>query len=1409
MNTNNQSFEHILNDSILHSTRKEKLSLLSLICANQLGIVIEFMIKRIKLYDIVNSQDDDGNTPIHLLCKNVDNLEQYNVRYGDTFDNILYTNCGEHSLKYSDFSSRPQLKKCLEMIDNLSIYADLSIKNKDGKTPDELTNNILVQNSYCFNLINKKKEKQMSFNYGFFTDESVVDWKKFFTLKDSKRKNKTLMHFLCDGDRLGAIQFIVEHGANINGKCNEKKYFIKIFGGMKVGGCTPFNFLFSTFNREHYAPSGIYYKDNFDYNLLLNNPKKFIETLNKSEQYILNETENIIKYFVSQGVDLSLEENPCFRFCGISNIMYKLLKPKKKDNISENSRKNESIPVVEPSSLVVDQTKKTEASTSINPSENDKSQNINKNDDASSNSLNNINPVKAHLNLPVSLWEDLRDNNQNFKNILNSSIINNHDLNFLSLICANQIGIVIEFIIKNIKLIDIINCQDEDGNTPMHLLCRNVNNLEQYNIDNDCLFYEEKDHSKTYNDFSSRSQLKKCLEIIDDLSCYADFSIKNKDGKTPDEMTNDVSVQNIYCFNLINREKQEKSKMQNNSTIFYRSVDEISLNSWKSFLSVKDSTRKNKTLMHFLCDGDRLGAIQFLVEHGADINNVLKSSFSISMFGGMIARGRVPFNFLFSSSKEDYYAPSGFYNKKDINYELLLNSPKKFIETLNKSEQYILYETENIIKYFVGQGIDLTLEENPSFRYCRISNILYRLLKNSNHKNNGNVCESSIEREVLFDSPSESKREEDNNQIINESKPLIEKIPISIDQDKSGKTSTLINSSEEEVQSQYINKKNNDNKYSFNNRRSPTEINVQDINKNDNNISINNINPVKAHLNLPVCLWEDLRELSILTDILNIPIIKNDPFNKIYDLLILSLICANQLGIIIEFIIESIELTDILNSQDDDGNTPMHLLCKNVDNLEQNNVYCKVSGLLYRNNFGDHSPKYSNFSSRPQLQVCLNMIQYLTSYTDFSIKNKEGKTPDELTNDVSVQNIFCLYTLNKNRKINKLYNNNLMFNNFNQTLKEQWKSFLSLKDSKRKNKTLMHFLCDGDRLGAIQFLVEHGANINKVIETKGSSIKIFGGMCVKGCIPFNYLFSTFNGEQYAPSGFYHKTDFKKGKISNSNSSNMIINKDSNRINGNKSLIKKTKTEIASTSINLTEEIQSESTDKNNNETNLSNDIKPYINKNNNDDISLNTTNPVKAHLNLPVYFWEDLKELSILTGKSVDTLCWETFTPILQEKLKTARGFNEEKKNNSSNVVLKTSNENSNIVTLPQTVKVINTIYKSNCIKLEFNRKIIDFTNISKENLYAYEGNRVIYIKTLDGNKIEIGCVYKSTVDTMALTGPCMYYNHYIDEKRPLSYNAKLIYNDGIHSYNLLNITYSLHSSYTCIRDNCCLEIVK
>lgn len=69
--------------------------------------------------------------------------------------------------------------------------------------------------------------------YQQFDEKMIKKWKEFFNLKDYRRKNKTFMHLLCEGDRLEAIKFLIEPGADVN---REHKTRIKIFNQMEVEG---------------------------------------------------------------------------------------------------------------------------------------------------------------------------------------------------------------------------------------------------------------------------------------------------------------------------------------------------------------------------------------------------------------------------------------------------------------------------------------------------------------------------------------------------------------------------------------------------------------------------------------------------------------------------------------------------------------------------------------------------------------------------------------------------------------------------------------------------------------------------------------------------------------------------------------------------------------------------------------------------------------------------------------------------------------------------------------------------------------------------------------------------------------------------------------------------------------------
>ncbi|KAG4083486.1 hypothetical protein H8356DRAFT_1749025 [Neocallimastix lanati (nom. inval.)] len=550
-------------------------------------------------------------------------------------------------------------------------------------------------------------------------------------------------------------------------------------------------------------------------------------------------------------------------------------------------------------------------------------------------------------------------------------------------------------------------------------------------------------------------------------------------------------------------------------------------------------------------------------------------------------------------------------------------------------------------------------------------------------------------------------------------------------------------------------------------------------------------------------------------NILNLPIINiTDQNKKKYVFTILQLICANQLGIVMEFIINQMNSYDIFNIQDDDGNTPLHLLCKNINNLiDLNNELddCfsynifndkSSNGFNSFKSFTDHTSIFSNFSSRPILSKSLDLIFQISKYTEFSIKNKDGKTADELTNNCSIHDCYCQQLFNKRdgrfpTKTNS-YEGECLYLHFKQSLENEWIALFKLKDSKRNNKTLMHFLCEGDRLSAIQFLVEHGANINDYTPIEKTQItgkrfsktnsntlneytnfKIYGNMCVNSKSLYSFLFGyiciIMNNDRSSGFGFnvnykyyYFPSGFIKGNSidkclnlknfikENLDKSEQYIINEAEKIaeylydqgaeiileenkklylisdiiykllkRGRKKESEKNKEEIkvvvtdnienkeseksisslelrtkqndddqslkeskeSSSPIQISKNKEEKLLQNNSNNKDKSEMEKPSISKGNeisenknqikNSQLSSNNaqdknegglnnlpydnTNPVRANLNLPVSLWEDIRELSILSGKPVDTICWELLSSNLEEKLKQARGFGNNK----------------------------------------------------------------------------------------------------------------------------------------------------
>ncbi|OUM60007.1 hypothetical protein PIROE2DRAFT_14344 [Piromyces sp. E2] len=242
---------------------------------------------------------DDGNTPFHLLCKRIDSLSLdynhflYRNYYFPYYDPKNYLN--SEYIKY--FTSVPSSTSAIELLNFFSYYVDFSIRNKYYKRIDELVNNnIIFNNIYYMQMVKKSKNKFPSKRPNRPTDKCnykyIEDWNALFKFQCPKRKSRTLLHFLMMGDRLEAIKFLVDLGADIN----------------------------------YRIPSGFMYPLSYKTGRIDDN--KFL--LRKDEKIILEETEKIVEFFMNNGCDLSLCGEP--PHCDISDILFKEYMKRNKEN---------------------------------------------------------------------------------------------------------------------------------------------------------------------------------------------------------------------------------------------------------------------------------------------------------------------------------------------------------------------------------------------------------------------------------------------------------------------------------------------------------------------------------------------------------------------------------------------------------------------------------------------------------------------------------------------------------------------------------------------------------------------------------------------------------------------------------------------------------------------------------------------------------------------------------------------------------------------------------------------------------------------------------------------------------------------------------------------------------------------
>lgn len=281
---------------------------------------------------------------------------------------------------------------------------------------------------------------------------------------------------------------------------------------------------------------------------------------------------------------------------------------------------------------------------------------------------------------------------------------------------------------------------------------------------------------------------------------------------------------------------------------------------------------------------------------------------------------------------------------------------------------------------------------------------------------------------------------------------------------------------------------------------------------------------------------------STISTVINTPILEENPQSKYNGWTLIHYICADRITELIRLIVEKdLEVNNndpdqcSFNIQDKAGNTPLHLLC-----------------LIYRPSYYDNKNTIESVDN-PVLQ----QIMYLVGNgARFDIKNLTGKTPDELTDSILIHNVLLQYKYCHQETFTELSgkipipfyrrainNTNSMFagpmfgrrgssratvssafgqpgssratvssaSNLTKTeLDRAWKALLSAKSNDSKKWTLLHFLCAGNRLGAIKFLVEKGANVELTAyerEYSNSGFDRYSANAISfAVLPFHLLF---------------------------------------------------------------------------------------------------------------------------------------------------------------------------------------------------------------------------------------------------------------------------------------------------------------
>lgn len=247
----------------------------------------------------VNTVNNQGNTPLHLICLNSNSLPaiQLLIRYGANVDKK--NNKQSTALFYASYRTcDPEVIKCL-----VTNGANVDEKNGDGNTPLnnacarkkggyviikillELGANINIQNDLCNTPLHELFKIENSFDSIKLLVSTAVNIKELLNTGDIN--GNTPLHLASYHQNPEVVQYLIDMGADVNAK-NQK-------------GNTPFIEAILGNNKEVIA---MFLKLGVDPKIINSEGKNVLHFLSSSCH-----NPELTEFFLGKGVDVNTEDN--------------------------------------------------------------------------------------------------------------------------------------------------------------------------------------------------------------------------------------------------------------------------------------------------------------------------------------------------------------------------------------------------------------------------------------------------------------------------------------------------------------------------------------------------------------------------------------------------------------------------------------------------------------------------------------------------------------------------------------------------------------------------------------------------------------------------------------------------------------------------------------------------------------------------------------------------------------------------------------------------------------------------------------------------------------------------------------------------------------------------------------------